>query len=202
MKPNIVKRGDKFNRWTIIREVEQQWKHRMFQCKCSCGTTKVITLQSLKRGASKSCGCLLKETTTKHGMWKSPEYNTWAKIKQRCHNPKDRAWHNYGRRGIKVCKEWRRSFEVFFAYVGKRPSANHSLDRYPNNDGNYEPGNVRWATASEQRLNKRPNAPERILLLLAGSKAKEVADMIARHESDESVARHIARYWAPQEVAA
>jgi hypothetical protein len=75
----------------------------------------------------------------------------------RCTNPKHPNWKNYGGRGISVCDEWRHSFKAFLAHIGPRPSSEHSLDRYPNNDGNYEPGNVRWATRSQQRRNTRVN---------------------------------------------
>ncbi len=91
----------------------------------------------------------------KHGLCYSPEYYAWRAIKGRCGNPKNPGWKNYGARGIRICQEWADSFEAFYAYVGPRPSAGHSIDRYPNNDGNYEPGNVRWATSIEQNRNRR-----------------------------------------------
>jgi hypothetical protein len=76
-------------------------------------------------------------------------------MKNRCHNPKNKDFDSYGARGIKVCDEWRTSFKSFFDFVGPKPTPKHSIDRYPNNDGNYEPGNVRWATAKEQAANKQ-----------------------------------------------
>lgn len=88
---------------------------------------------------------------------RTPEYAAWEHIVQRCTNPKCKAWKNYGARGITICGEWRNSFEAFFARVGVRPSPKHSIDRYPDNDGNYEPGNVRWATIQEQSRNRRSN---------------------------------------------
>jgi hypothetical protein len=95
-------------------------------------------------------------------MWKHggsrgglPEYATWKSIKQRCNNPKDENYPDYGGRGIKLCDRWN-DFAVFLADVGPRPKG-HSLDRYPDKDGNYEPGNIRWATQSEQARNKRNN---------------------------------------------
>jgi hypothetical protein len=84
------------------------------------------------------------------------EYNTWCQIKRRCLNSNDTAWPNYGGRGITICDKWAESFEAFFNDVGPRPSRKHSIDRL-NNDGNYEPGNVRWATQREQMQNTRRN---------------------------------------------
>lgn len=83
-----------------------------------------------------------------------PLYHTWSGIRARCTNPKNPNWPNYGGRGIRICERWLQSFEAFVADVGERPSAAHSIDRR-DNDGHYEPGNVRWATAGEQAANKR-----------------------------------------------
>ncbi len=99
---------------------------------------------------------------TIHGMASkrtgpATEYTIWAGMIQRCYNPKGRHFHRYGGRGIIVCDRWRKSFVDFFADMGPRPSTKYSLDRYPNNDGNYEPGNVRWATPEEQANNRRDN---------------------------------------------
>jgi len=92
-----------------------------------------------------------------HG-WRSSktEYRIWSSMKRRCLNPKDLGWERYGGRGITVCAEWQASFDAFLAYMGPRPSLAHSIDRI-DNDGNYEPGNVRWATWSQQNANKRPS---------------------------------------------
>lgn len=92
-----------------------------------------------------------------HGMSNTPEHDAWLRMIQRCENPKNIGFLDYGGRGISVCEEWRRSFTAFYAHVGPRPSPKHSIDRFPNNNGNYEPGNVRWATAKEQSLNRRSN---------------------------------------------
>lgn len=89
------------------------------------------------------------------GVPVTAEYAAWNGIKARCGNPKDKGYKNYGGRGIRVCPEWHDSFEAFLRDIGPRPSEDHSIDRYPNNDGNYEPGNVRWATWSEQCRNRR-----------------------------------------------
>lgn len=84
----------------------------------------------------------------------SSEYRIWSGLKQRCLNPNSPAYKDYGARGIRVCDEWKDNFLAFFSHVGKRPSRNHSIDR-KNNDGHYEPGNVRWATRAVQAANRR-----------------------------------------------
>lgn len=90
----------------------------------------------------------------RHGVNKSPEHRAWVQMKQRCTNEKKRDFKYYGGRGVKVCDEWLHSFKAFFAHIGLRPSDKHSLDRIDVN-GNYEPGNVRWATHQEQVENTR-----------------------------------------------
>lgn len=87
---------------------------------------------------------------------KTVEYTVWAHIKARCSNPKNQRWHRYGGRGIKICDEWANSYPAFLAAVGRRPSPKHSIERI-DNDGHYEPGNVRWATMKEQGRNMRRN---------------------------------------------
>lgn len=84
------------------------------------------------------------------------EYGPWRAMIERCENPNSSGFKTYGARGIKVCKQWRQSFTTFLSDMGPRPSKQHSIDRWPDNDGNYEPTNCRWATPSEQRLNQRP----------------------------------------------
>jgi hypothetical protein len=86
-------------------------------------------------------------------MTRTPTYYTWAGMKQRCTNPKATGYQNYGGRGIVYCPEWQ-TFAGFYADMGERPSVELTLDRFPNPDGNYEPDNCRWATASEQRANQ------------------------------------------------
>lgn len=91
----------------------------------------------------------------KHGMYKTPEYRAWMAAKVRCFNPNSQNFYLYGGRGISMCPEWDASFMAFYEHIGPRPSGEHSLDRIDTN-GHYEPGNVRWATRSEQQKNKRP----------------------------------------------
>jgi len=154
-----VKTGDKYGRLTIIKEVKNlNIKNvRFFLCSCECGNEKVIILNSLRSGDTKSCGCYRKEIVTErsitHGLWKQPLYNTWVNMKQRCYNPNFRDYINWGARGIKVCDRWINSFSNFLEDMGDRPDGK-SLDRI-NNDGDYEPSNCRWATSKEQINNQR-----------------------------------------------
>lgn len=93
---------------------------------------------------------------SRHGLSGDPAYRIWCLMRQRCRDPNRKNWADYGGRGIRVCDRWENSFENFLADVGPRPSRAHQIDRYPNKDGDYEPGNCRWATRTEQQRNKRP----------------------------------------------
>jgi hypothetical protein len=152
--------GMVFNRWTVIERDITRNKHTYWKCRCSCGTLKSIESGSLIMGSSKSCSCLVadnnRDRLTTHGRTESVEYGIWCNIKVRCLNKNGQDFHNYKGRGITVCQEWIDSFEAFFNYIGERPTPYHSIDRI-NNDGNYCPGNVRWATKWEQANNTRVN---------------------------------------------
>src|SRR6476659_6232781 len=135
-------------------------------CKCDCGGTTPVTSTNLKTGHVKSCGCynrqLVNDRNFKHGHAPrgrpSAEYVCWRHVRNRCFDPLDPSWKYYGGRGITMCDQWKDDFTAFIRDMGQRPSPKHSIDR-KNNDGNYEPGNCRWATAKEQRNNRRPQAP-------------------------------------------
>ena len=115
----------------------------------TCEVTHWAPLPAVLELAAKAAG-----VRERHGMNKSPEHHAWVHMKQRCGNPNKREYAHYGGRGIKVCDEWMRSFLAFYSHIGPRPSSKHSLDRIDVN-GNYEPGDVRWATDQEQKENTR-----------------------------------------------
>lgn len=120
---------------------------------CECGTYKKALPSAVKNKGVRSCGCLKKLRAQKHGMCKSPEYNVWHGMHTRCGNSQAISYATYGARGITVCPEWK-SFERFFADMGKRPTPEHSIERLDNNSG-YTKENCVWATREVQAKNKQ-----------------------------------------------
>jgi hypothetical protein len=149
--------GSRFGRYTVVGEKRiRKGKNSYQECRCDCGMQRAVAISHLKSGKSRSCGCSVADRLTKHGFAGTDEYNIYLGMVARCRGKRGRD-HLYRDRGVVVCARWLGSFEAFLADVGPRPSSKHSIDRYPDPNGNYEPGNVRWATPLQQGANKRNN---------------------------------------------
>lgn len=156
--------GVKFGRLTPILKIRHgPAKIIMWVCQCECGNLSVARTQCLKRGESKSCGCLARMLArdfmigrnTTHGKSRSTTYNSWASMKKRCLNKNTPNYRDYGGRGITVCERWMK-FENFLADMGEKPSSIHTLER-KNNNSSYCKENCCWATMLQQQNNKRSN---------------------------------------------
>jgi hypothetical protein len=152
-----IKPGDLFGRWTSVGRSSR--KCDKVDCVCRCGTERGVLSFDLLEGKTLSCGCLqaemLSDRVLTHGMSKTLIYGRWNSMVMRCHNKNSKSYSRYGARGVSVCDRWR-LFDNFFSDMGEPPTRRHTLER-ENSNGNYEPGNVVWATYRAQSLNTRRN---------------------------------------------
>ena len=161
--------GKRYGRLLVLKFVDVRHHNARWLCLCDCGRRKVVYGHSLRKpnrgaenGPTRSCGCLARDVTRKRSLkhghcvngTRTSLYSIWNGMIERCRNPNCKDYPRYGGRGIKTCKRWLRSFESFVADMGPRPTRLHSIDRYPDNDGDYRPSNCRWATNKQQDRNK------------------------------------------------
>lgn len=160
--------GSSFGRWTVL---SRHGPHAL--CRCSCGIERRVRADGLRNGTSTSCGCG-QARAVRHGGHGTPAYRSWQKMRDRCLNPRFKQYRDYGGRGVTVCERWQ-DFAAFIEDMGERPEG-ATLDRYPDKNGNYEPGNCRWATRKEQQRNTRRN-----VYVTAFGETLLLVDMAAKH---------------------
>jgi hypothetical protein len=151
-----VKAGDRFGRIVILATGKKPTGyHYRAVYQCDCGNIKMTQLGSIQIGTTRSCGCKNREDTTKHGFWSSPLYRVWRHMLDRCENPSNPRFADYGARSITVCKRWH-DLEKFHADMSESYEDGLQLDRIDNNKG-YEPSNCKWSTKGQQMRNRRNN---------------------------------------------
>jgi hypothetical protein len=197
--------GRTFDYITVLGPAPFTGKPGFVHCECQCGKQWLVLGAKLKNGNTTSCGCKRTERVvamnSSHRMSRSPEYKSWAEMRQRCLNPKNPRFHHYGGRGISVCPRWLESFGNFFADMGLKPSSAHTLDRIDVN-GNYDPSNCRWATWKQQQNNRRDTVlvehRGEIRSVTEWSEATGIAKTsLSRYVSNGlSIAESIGRQWS------
>lgn len=152
--------GQRFGRLVVVeRAGTSRNRQAMWRCRCDCGKKIAVQGYHLRTGHTQSCGCFHRDQTkranTTHGEEGTRLYGIWRGMKSRCYNPNVQKYKDYGGRGIKICEEWLDDFQAFYDWAMSHGYTDAlSIDRI-DVDGNYEPSNCRWATAKEQRHNRR-----------------------------------------------
>lgn len=181
--------GQTFGRLTVVLASDKRAADggMIWTCLCECGTFSAVYTGNLRKGHTTSCGCVRDEKVASvnltHGMSHTPEYKVWRAMLNRCCDPTNDQYFNYGGRGITVCDRWLNSFECFYADMGPRPGDEYSIDRRNNEDG-YHPGNCQWVTLEEQHNNKRTN-----VYYFVNGQRKTVAQLSREHGIPETTLR-------------
>ena len=199
--------GKRFGRLIVVEfNGHNKYRQPRWLCKCDCGNTTVVTGSDLRSGATLSCGCYRKdrimEAKVTHGMSYSNVYPEYNNMKRRCYNENAHNYKHYGGRGIKICDRWLNDIHEFYNDVSVLPNfreEGYTLDRI-NNDGDYEPGNVRWATRKEQSNNRRPYYTCKNLYEYDGKmrSLKEISDITGISRS--TLNNRILKGWEPEKA--
>lgn len=206
--------GDRFGRLVVMGSAGNLKRQNgskgsaIWNVRCDCGKRKVVLAARLADNSTVSCGCFRSsgDQARTHGKTKSREYNVWKEMIARCERPTATGYAQYGGNGIRVCRRWRRSFEAFLEDMGPRPIGT-SLDRFPDNTGNYEPNNCRWATPAEQSRNRIDSLSEAAVRsirrrLASGERQVDVARSLGKPVqtiNNIAVGRRYAGYGEPKE---
>lgn len=197
--------GQQIGRLTVVARSENRSGKPAWECKCSCGSTCVARASDLRSGRHRSCGCLHIETITTHGhsgqhgnaATRTAAYQSWMSMKARCLNKNSAAYSSYGGSGVKIHPAWAESFSEFLRDVGEPPTRQYTLDRFPNNRGNYEPGNVRWATNRQQANNRTTNR-----IVSHGGEVMSVAELCRKLGLSEDLVRgRLKKGWSIEDAA-
>lgn len=195
------KTGMVFGEWSVLFRGANAGKNTRWMCRCSCGRRFLVRTESLRSKKSERCEPCRRVRSANsdyfrtHGQSHIPEYRIWCGMRQRCSDPKEKCFSNYGGRGIRVCERWAspQGFPFFLKDMGLRPSTKHSLERVEN-DGNYSPENCIWATRAVQALNRRNN-----LLITIQDETLPLKVWCTRyHTSYHRTKRRIYAGWSPE----
>lgn len=177
--------GKTFNKWTILEYLEKRGKEYFYLCECECGTRREVQARNIIKGGSKSCGCI-----QNHGYSQTPEYKAWHAMKQRCYNPNNLGFNDYGGRGVRVCERWLNDPVAFIQDMGPKPSPEHSLDKDVKGGVGcllYSPETCSWQTKEQQTRHKRDTIF-----------TQELADEVRRRYNDGATNTELAEEYGCQ----